>query len=688
VRTTIGPNETQGFVFDAESENQRLTPVRLFGLPLDNASAPGHRSGLAALFTSRGRFDSRAWAVAANKNSVTFTWEDSGLRWVSCWEFDDAILVRKDFLTNTGDDAVRIHRAQARLTFAPARFRAYTQESLWCHEFQGAWRDLPPGGMSLACEQGRTNENASPYLALSHGEGQPAIAFNLIPHGNWSMHLRTATVLSSLPYLCVEMGLSDENLALDLSPGGTLELPAILMQSLPDGRVESGTAPLHRYQQKKLLARNRAEPPIIYNTWMEFFDLITTTPAQMRAQVAAAKGIGCEIFVVDAGWFGSGGADAQAEVGDWRECGRPCFPGGLKAFADEVRTAGLGFGLWMEPEHASKKTPVKQEHPEWFRGGFVALERPEAYVWLKSEMLRLIEAYGLVWMKIDFNFHGGVGADSAEGYTYTRAWHRLLGEIRDAHPECFLEGCASGGMRCEPGNLAAHDAHFLSDHAHPEHVVRLTQGAALHVPPGRLTKWSILRNAGPIPDYYSLRSGKVPDSVITPCGAVWDPAQSIPLDQALVNGMLGIPGYGGNLAQLAPEHLARCREANEFYKVHRASLARSVARCLTPIQAVEARRGWVAFQLADEVTDTHFFFVFRFYDNLDDTLIRPLGLAPGKYYTLLRPFHEGGEIGPDSRQGTGWQDNGFTAGVRWHGGAIWMLSEACNPAAPLPSHFS
>ena len=131
-----------------------------------------------------------------------------------------------------------IHRAQARLTFAPARYRAYTQESLWCHEFQGAWRDLPPGGMSLACEQGRTNENASPYLALSQGEGQPAVAFNLIPNGNWSIHLRTATVLSSLPYLCVEMGLADENLSLELPPGTTLELPAILMQSLPDGRVE------------------------------------------------------------------------------------------------------------------------------------------------------------------------------------------------------------------------------------------------------------------------------------------------------------------------------------------------------------------------------------------------------------------------------------------------------------------
>ena len=153
-------------------------------------------------------------------------------------------------------------------------------------------------------------------------------------------------------------------------------------------------------------------------------------------------------------------------------------------------------------------------------------------------------------------------------------------------------------------------------------------------------------------------------------------AQSIPLDQALVNGMLGIPGYGGNLAQLAPEHQARCRVANVFYKQHRASLARSVARCLTPIQLVEARRGWVAFQLTDEQTDTHFFHVFRFYDNLNDTLIRPLGLSPQKRYTLVRAFHRGrrnpGGIPPRLRVA----GPRLVAGVRWHGGAIWMLSAA------------
>ncbi|HEX8372485.1 MAG TPA: glycoside hydrolase family 36 protein [Chthoniobacterales bacterium] len=674
--TTIGTHETHGFVFEHDNNKNLLTPLRLFGLALDNQNVPRHRHGLAALFTSRGRFDSREWAVAKTGELTTFTWEEAGVRWVSTWEFDatTGIIIRKDALTNTGADVVRIHRAQARLTFAPARYRAYTQESLWCHEFQGAWNDLPPGGMSLTCENGRTTENVAPYLALSPGEGQPAIAFNLIPNGNWSIHLRTATVLGSYPYLSVEMGLADENLSLELAPGATLELPVILMQSLPDGRVESGTAPLHRYQQRELFAHRFVEPPICYNTWIEFFEMTNATPEHMDAQVAAAKQIGCECFVVDVGWYGILGRDGLGEVGNWSEAGAPCFPNGLKAFADEVRSAGMTFGLWIEPERVTQHSPVRQEHPEWFRGSLIDLQNPDAYAWLKSEMVRLIETYNVFWIRLDFNFHGGVGADMSEGYFQTHEWFRLLGELRAAYPERLFEGCASGGMRLDAGNLAAYDAHFFSDHLHPEHVVRLTQGATLHVPLGRLTKWNALRNAGPIADYYSSRTGDIPDSVIVPCGPVWDPAQTVPLDLALVNGMLGVPGFTGNIAGLAPEHQARCKEANEFYKKHRVALTRGVARCLTPIELAEVRRGWIVFQVTDEQTDTHFLYVFRFHDNTNDILVRPLGLASEKRYTLSRAFHEQGDIAAVARTGSEWQNNGFRADVRWHGGAIWTIT--------------
>ena len=46
-------------------------------------------------------------------------------------------------------------------------------------------------------------------------------------------------------------------------------------------------------------------PPVIYNTLLYRFASFTVE--QLRQQLAAAKKIGCEYFVVDAGWFGPEG---------------------------------------------------------------------------------------------------------------------------------------------------------------------------------------------------------------------------------------------------------------------------------------------------------------------------------------------------------------------------------------------
>jgi hypothetical protein len=170
-----------------------------------------------------------------------------------------------------------------------------------------------------------------------------------------------------------------------------------------------------------------------------------------------------------------------------------------------------------------------------------------------------------------------------------------------------------------------------------------------------------------------LLGERVPDSIINPVGPTWDPSQTVPLDQPLVNGLLGIPGFAGNLASLNAEHKSRLRAANDFYKTYRAALTRSVARSLTPIRPAEDRRGWVAFQLTDEQADTHFLYVFRLYETTDDTVIRPVGLSAKKFYTLTRDFHEGGPTPPVCQTGDTWQSEGFAAQVRWHGGAIWRL---------------
>ena len=259
----------------------------------------------------------------------------------------------------------------------------------------------------------------------------------------------------------------------------------------------------------------------------------------------------------------------------------------MKAFADEVRAAGLGFGLWMEPERFGAGVPVRQEHPEWFlpRDATFAridLTRSDACEYLKREISRLVETYELAWMKIDFNFELGRDQSGAELSSYYAAWYRLLDEIRAAYPGTVFEGCASGGMRFDLNTLAHFDAHFLTDTVHPIDVLRIWQGALLRLPPGGIIKWLVLRSVGRTIPTYTKSLADSPVTVAAPGGALWEPSETVDLDFAAAVALPGMFGLSGDLAGLPDEALARLAEHVAFFKRWRSVIRESVAHLLTP----------------------------------------------------------------------------------------------------------
>ncbi len=261
-----------------------------------------------------------------------------------------------------------------------------------------------------------------------------------------------------LPFAVVELGLADENLRRALAPGETLALPEILFQPLPDGEPHLAAPALHRYLLEHHFRRRQTRGAgRVYNTWFDQFEILDVP--RLRAQLAAAKEVGCEVFVIDAGWYGAGGPNWWAQAGDWREKTEAAFHGEMRDFADEVRAAGLGFGLWMEPERFGPEAPIRAEHPEWFVpvGGAARMDlnQPEAYAWLRGEIGRLVETYELAWMKIDFNF--GLDADaSGRG---TRRLHRRLVPPAGRHPRRLsrhlLRGLLQRGDARRPGHARA-----------------------------------------------------------------------------------------------------------------------------------------------------------------------------------------------------------------------------------------
>lgn len=567
--------------------------------------------------------------------------EGSGLELRTAWRIDPAtgVVSRRDALANKNRGAVVITRCLARMAFPPGDYECYSQASRWCHENQGAWEPLRTG-VTLRHAPGRTTDQSTPYLALRAVGSSKGVAFHVIPCGNWTIRVIPVHQCGDLqpPCAVVELGMADENLHLALKSGEFLELPEILCQPLPDGEVQSGAPPLHRHLHAHHFSKAKPEAPVVYNTWFHEFDVLDVP--RLRAQLVAAKEAGCEVFVVDAGWYGPGGPNWFAQAGDWREKPGAAFCGRMRAFASEVRSAGLGFGLWMEPERLGAEAPIRARHPEWFvpcgDSARIDLTRRAARAWLRREIGRLVETYDLAWMKVDFNFALDADASGRELHGYSAEWYRLLDEVRAAYPQTFFEGCSSGALRGDLNTMARFDGHFLSDTVNPVDMLRISQGAWLRLPPGRITRWMAVRPAGQAVPRYGMSLADSPQTILTPCGPTWEPAETVDLNFSLLAAIPGIMGFSGDLAGLSPEYRGRIAAAVAFYKTWRRFIISAEGHLLTPPEPLTRHEGWIALQL--QAKDDSLVFVYRLGNAGAPPPMRLRSLDPNACYTVWRGF--------------------------------------------------
>ncbi len=560
-------------------------------------------------------------------------------RWQGCPH--TGIISRRDTLTNSGDTPVTLSRCLARVTFPPARYECFTQASRWCHENQGAWQALH-AGLTLHHAWGRTTEGHTPYLVLRTLDAEQGIAFHILPRGNWTLRVQPVTEGGELPFAVVELGLADENLQRVLAPGESFALPEILFQPLPRGVPQLGAPALHRYLLAHHFAGAKPDAPVVYNTWFDQFEILEVP--RLREQLAAAREVGCEIFVIDAGWYGAGGPNWWAQAGDWREKTEAAFHGQMRAFADEVRAAGLGFGLWMEPERFAALAPIRAEHPEWFipsgEAARIDLTQPPAYAYLRGEIGRLVETYALAWMKIDFNFTLDADASGAELADYTEVWYRLLDEIRRAYPDTFFEGCASGAMRGDLALLSHVDGHFLSDTVNPVDMLRISQGAWLRLPPAgshagrccarRVRCCRVMARTWPNP-----RPRCLPPAAR--CGSRRKLWISISFCSPPCR---ACSASGGDLAGLPKADRKVLRQASAFYKNWRRFITSSVAHLLTPPELLDHREGWIGVQLQAPGDDASLVFVYRLGVCGAPPRLTLQALQSEACYTILRGFTE------------------------------------------------
>lgn len=631
-------------LFEKYEEGWKLR--KLFGLKMEGKAVLAARiSGLFDIFTNLGsqtnhqKVEKAEWAE--DKFCAVVNLYDGRMQYQTQWMLDDAlgIVRRRDSLRNLSQEPVILHKAMMRYIFAYDEWEAYTQNTRWCYENMGNWSPVHFGGVLLACEGGRTTQGATPFLALRNPEKR-GVVFHLVPTGNWKISFKTVSlgVSQAGEYgFLLEAGQSDEHLAMALQPGESFVFPELIVQSLVEGQLSYTAANLQRYFLQTDAERFRVEHPVVYNPWFEHYALLDEK--RLKEHVQAAKELGCEVFEVDAGWYGSRQGDWWSQSGDWAEKTDGAFFGKMKDFVNYVKEQGLGFGLWMEPERIGEKTPIYQEHPEYFGHGngfyYPKLYVPEVYDYIYGQIAGLIEKYGLCWMKMDFNYELGEDEVFSEFYLYYQSWYRLLNQLKAAYPHTFFEGCAAGGHRNDLHTAMTYDGHFLSDNVNSFDMQFTYEQCCLRMPHYRMIKWLVVNPGAKISLYDSTTIEKT-DTLITTQhpGAGWDEYERIDPEFACQLTMAGMVGLSGNFIDLTDEQKTIFKKYIGFYKKYRNFYKEAVLYLGGEPKNVGERTGFYSLQYHKENTDEHLLFIYRFATACDSNTFYMNGMKENVVYQV------------------------------------------------------
>lgn len=292
----------------------------------------------------------------------------------------------------------------------------------------------------------------------------------------------------------------------DLKPGETYETVSVAVGCVRGGFSEAIEA-LTRYRRAVCLRprNNISACPVIFNDYMNCLWGDPSEAKELPLITAAAKA-GCEYFVIDAGWYADLHEDWSQTIGAWQPS-TTRWPHGLKFVLDQIRQAGMIPGLWLEPEVAGAKSLLAQKPDNWFlmRHGkrvfknsrlLLDFRNPEVRAYLDQVIARLVNEYGVGYIKMDYNVDSLQGTEiNAESFgqgllEHNRAHLAWLDGILNRYPDLVIENCGSGGGRLDYAMLSRLQLQSMTDQEDYLKLPAILVGASAAVLPEQLAIWS------------------------------------------------------------------------------------------------------------------------------------------------------------------------------------------------------
>ncbi|MGV9454382.1 alpha-galactosidase [Streptomyces sp. NPDC003635] len=450
-----------------------------------------------------------------------------------------------------------------------ASWRVEEEDDPWFSTVHGHWgaesrlrrSPVPDGELTLTARTGTTSHHHNPWVMLhapgvSEDQGQVrgvALAWS----GSWHLTVQRRAEGD----VAVGAGFGHEGVHLRLAPGDSYEGPASLGLYTVGGFGAASRA-WHDYLNAHVKPSPDEVRPVLYNAW-EATEFDVREADQIALAERAAR-LGAELFVLDDGWFGSR-VDSSHGLGDWHP-NPERFPKGLHPLAGHVRSLGMGFGLWVEPEMVNPHSDLYRAHPDWVlhfpdrvrheaRNQLVLnFARPDVQEWALRWLDDLVGEYRLDFLKWDMNRPfsqvGWPERPADQGwvwYRHTEAVYRVMDVLRSRHPYLRIESCSGGGGRVDAGILQRVDQFWTSDNTDALDRQTIQHGFSQLYPASVMCNW--------VTDSPNPMSGR-----------------AVPLEYRFHVAMAGVLGVGGDLNRWSEAELAEAAGLVAQYKQIRATV--------------------------------------------------------------------------------------------------------------------
>ena len=410
--------------------------------------------------------------------TLEITLEQPGSRLTLYYTAFPTALVRRTVLENTGDVPITLNKLMSTCVDLPGSYTMATFNGGWIAEMRR--HDTCVGGSKVVNESltGASSNRHNPGFLLFEPDATETdgrvYGFNLIYSGN---HYGSAQ--QSLQGLTrVMQGINSSNFLWTLAPGEKFETPeAVLCHS--DHGLGGMSVNMHRFVHDHIVPvywQGRPRP-VLYNSWEGcVFDF---NQHRLLDLADRAKDLGCELFVLDDGWFGARNND-KAGLGDYN-VNLKKLPHGMEGLAEKIRAKGMDFGLWFEPESVNPDSDLYRAHPDWaLTDSFphvlgrnqllLDLTKPEVRDYIVENVSHILDSAKIAYVKWDMNRHSI--ALGAKAHSYILGLYEVLDRIFTPRPGILFESCSSGGNRFDLGMIRFSPQVWASDDTDP--IERLT----------------------------------------------------------------------------------------------------------------------------------------------------------------------------------------------------------------------